>query len=211
MPALFLAGGGGNPASYSRLLRQLRELKPVNPEFERLRSPMPSDEELEERGRRVHLLALKNEPLIIIGHSIGAMLALALAGGVARNRRGDRLALHPLPQPIEALVLMMPATAFYAAPDSLAAVNVPTLIISAQKDDITPPWQAQLVVDHLPKGAEVVHHLEPDAGHFACMDPFPPGHAQRGMGPWNDPPGFDREPFLERLGWKILEFARAHE
>ncbi|WP_433025731.1 alpha/beta hydrolase family protein [Actinomycetospora sp. CA-053990] len=131
----------------------------------------------------------------LVGHSLGAATALALAGarphalpwetadGVARPiavSRDERVA---------ALVLLMPATPWFDAPGALAQVDVPTVVLTAEHDEHTPAWHGALVTAGVP---HATHHVVEGAGHFAALTPFGPRAVAAGLPPALDPPGFDR-------------------
>lgn len=84
---IFAAGSGGNPESHLPLLQSIFECgcTVIAPYFERLVSPRPNLDELQLRVAILHgalnAIGESNLPIIGIGHSIGATLLLALAGG----------------------------------------------------------------------------------------------------------------------------------
>jgi predicted alpha/beta-fold hydrolase len=199
---LFAVGGGGNPGRHAPLLGALvaRGCSVVAPHFERLTSPRMTDELLLLRGRRLKLAldtaARPGLPIVGVGHSIGAAALLALAGGQVWMRPGA-----PLPMPREArlerLVLLAPATGFFAAPGALDAVRTPLLAWAATEDTVTPPAQAQLLADVLGRRLRVELRVEPGAGHFSFMHEPPPHSSE---------PLPDREAFLERLTAGVCDF-----
>src|SRR5665213_1920382 len=82
--ALFSAGGGGNPARHLPLLESLARqgCAVIAPHFDPLASPIPVEEELLSRARRLELaiaaFARPDLPIAGIGHSIGATMLIAL-------------------------------------------------------------------------------------------------------------------------------------
>jgi predicted dienelactone hydrolase len=153
------------------------------------------------------------ERVAVIGHSLGGYTALAVAGGVPWSKTGQRVDTVPDPR-VRALVLLAPATAFYRAPDSLRRVSVPILMLIAEHDPLTPRWHAEVVLNGVPDPDRVTCRLIENAGHFSFLSPFPDYLKKARFPPANDPQGFDREAFHERLpgelrGWLDDALARA--
>jgi hypothetical protein len=115
---LFAVGSGGNPERHAPLLAALvaRGCMVVAPHFERLLSSSPTEEDLVLRARRLRLaldsVALPEVPIVGVGHSIGATMLLALAGGRVWMRAGQPVAIAP-DERLERLVLMAPVTGFF--------------------------------------------------------------------------------------------------
>jgi hypothetical protein len=70
---------------------------------------------------------------------------------------------------------------------------------SGEADAITPPWHAHLIAAHVPDKAKVVHHVVEHAGHLSFLSELP-------RAAWEDPPGFDRVGFHEKLGRDVCAF-----
>ncbi|TFW25573.1 alpha/beta hydrolase family protein [Duganella callida] len=136
----------------------------------------------------------------IIGHSIGGYTALAAAGGEAWSGPYERKASHALPEPvpvtpdarIRALVLLNPATFWFIA-GSLRPVNLPILMRTGEKDEITPIEHANKIIEGVGDPSLIEHKDIPGAGHFAFMSKFPPEMTRPNFKPSQDPEGFDRE------------------
>lgn len=164
-----------------------------------------------------------------MGHSAGGTTVLALAGArtdLSRMRRhcqaeaaedpifcgvGRSAVAAPLPAPapmlrderVRAIVAMAPAGVPLTA-ESLAAVRPMTLIYEAELDRyLVPKFHAEWVASHLPTPNL---HRVPNAWHYAFMDtpsmpiPSPDGDLAA------NPPGFDREAFLQQLAVEITAF-----
>ncbi len=161
-----------------------------------------------------------------VGHSAGGYTVLALAGGqpdpsrIATHCEGHRAddpifcsmgrtgqsATSPVatPQPIpplidtrvRAVVALSPVGVVFSA-QSLAKVQIPTVIYVAEQDRfLVPRFHAEWIARNLP-GAEL--HRVPNAWHFAFMDtPSTPIPSEDGD-LRADPPGFDRQAFLNQL------------
>lgn len=199
---LFAVGGGGNPERHAPLLEALgaRGCSVVAPHFDRLTSPRMTEELFLLRCRRLKLtlesVARTGLPVVGVGHSIGAAVLLALAGGQVWMSPGAPLPIAP-DQRLERLALLAPATGFFAAPGALDAVRTPLLVWVATDDSITPPAQAQLLADALGERLPVVLRSEPGAGHFSFLHTPPPQTTE---------PLADREEFLARLTVDVCDF-----
>ncbi|MDP9604505.1 UNVERIFIED_ORG: putative dienelactone hydrolase [Variovorax paradoxus] len=104
---------------------------------------------------------------------------------------------------VRAVVSMAPAGVPFTA-SSLAQVQVPTRIYEAEQDRfLVPRFHAEWVTSNMP-AAEL--RRIPNAWHFAFMDtPSMPIQTPDGNIA-DDPPGFDRQVFLARLGREIQDF-----
>jgi predicted dienelactone hydrolase len=122
----------------------------------------------------------------IIGHSMGAYTALAVAGGTPWSETRQRVEVVP--------------------DGSLRNVTVPILILSAEHDPYTPGWNAELVLAGVVDSARVTHRVIENAGHFSFLSPFPPQMRNAGFLPSTDPEGFDREEFHQWLPGEVLGF-----
>jgi predicted dienelactone hydrolase len=153
----------------------------------------------------------------LIGHSVGAYTALAAAGGRPVTTVFDTPVgpARPVPVPVtphadvRALVLLAPAAGWYMAPGALAAVEAPVLLYSGTEDAVAPAFHADIVVHGVRHPDRVRHVVVPGAGHHSFQTPFPPAMAHPGFPPSQDPAGFDRARFHERLNREIEEFLRA--
>jgi predicted dienelactone hydrolase len=166
---------------------------------------------LEDRPRHVSLLideVLAQVPVdrrrvAAIGHSLGGYTALALAGGVGYMREHEPLTLQPDPR-VQALVLLAPAAFWFMAPEALKGVDVPILVVEGEHDDLTPAWHGQLIAGGVADRAKVTLRLEPGAGHFSFISPFPKAMQKPDFAPANDPEGFDREAFHRRYPAEVV-------
>ena len=136
----------------------------------------------------------------VIGHSIGGYTALAAAGGLPWSGPYDRKDSGTQPEPvpvtpdarIRSLVLLNPATFWFIA-GSLRPVNLPILIRTGEKDEITPIEHAHKIIEGVAHPELVEHQDIAGAGHFAFMSKFPPEMTRPNFKPSQDPEGFDRE------------------
>jgi pimeloyl-ACP methyl ester carboxylesterase len=199
---LFAVGSGGNPERHLPLLTSLQEggLTVVAPYFERLLSPMPTEANLLTRARRLRLaldqVAQSPLPTAGVGHSIGATMLLALAGG--QVWMSERTRLNGVPEArFQRLVLMAPATDFFRAPGALDAVKIPIQVWAATKDVITPPAQATFLSQALSDRTAVDLHVVEAADHFSFMNVRPPQITESLP---------DRDAFLAALAVKVGQF-----
>lgn len=173
---------------------------------------------------------LHPDTVAVIGHSIGGYTALAIAGGRPTSHPWESPDNRKQPVPVtpdlrvKALVLLAPAAAWFLEPGALEQVHAPVLMLTAGQDDLEVPGPKQLpdgsVVDApyghsevikrgLPASTRVEHLVEPDAGHYSFLSPFPPSMARPAFPPSQDPPGFDRIDFLSRMNEHVLTFLRS--
>ncbi len=147
----------------------------------------------------------------VIGHSIGAYTALAVAGGkpwAAPHETPDQQA-RPVDVSadgrVRALVLLMPATFWFLA-DGLEDVSIPMLIRSGSRDEITPSSHAELIKSGVANASLVQHKIIDGAGHFSVMSKFPAALTNPGFPPSVDPEGFDRVAYQPTLFADIQGF-----
>jgi predicted dienelactone hydrolase len=156
--------------------------------------------------------AVRPDWVAVIGHSLGGYSALALAGGQPSSLPQGPANGAPQPIPVvpdarvRALVLLAPATVWYRAPDALRRVRVPILLLHAEKDELTPGFHAQIVLDGVADRQQVQHHMIENAGHYSFFSPFPPERTGPAFPPSQDPPGFDRAQFQTELQAQVLAF-----
>jgi len=204
---LFSVGGGGTPERHLPLLTSLHEsgCTVAAPCFDRLVTPIPTEAELLTRARRLRLaldqIAQPRLPTTGIGHSIGATMLLALAGGQAWMRDRTRLDIPPEAR-LQRLALMAPATDFFRAPGALKAVSLPIQVWAASKDVITPPAQAEFLRQALADRIAVDLHMVEGANHFSFMNVRPPQTTESLP---------NREAFLAELTEKVTRFVARKE
>ncbi|GAB3850947.1 hypothetical protein GCM10028822_16990 [Hymenobacter terrigena] len=156
--------------------------------------------------------ALRPDWVALIGHSLGGYTALALAGGQPGSLPATPAGGTPQPIPVvpdarvRALVLLAPATVWYRAADALRNVRVPILLMMSEKDEWTPDFHAQIVLNGVADRRQVQHRIIANAGHYSFFSPFPPERTGPAFPPSQDPPGFDRLQFQTELQAEILQF-----
>lgn len=145
--------------------------------------------------------------IAVVGHSMGGYTALALVGGRPWSRSGERLPVAADAR-VRAAVLLAPSTNWFLAPDALAAVTVPLLVLAGEHDEVTPASQIRQALTGLPANAPVTFEVIGGAGHFAFITPFPAHMRRPDFAPAADPPGFDRDALHRELPDRILRFLR---
>lgn len=200
---LFSVGAGGNPERHLPLLAALAErgFTVVAPHFERITPAGVTDEHLLLRARRLRQtldsVAAPDAAVVGVGHSIGATMLVALAGGQVWMGPGRPLSIDR-DERLRRLVLLTPTTGFFQAPGALDDVRVPILAWTGAKDTITPPSHAELIRLALEDRAPVEVRIENDASHFSFMH-VPPPNATESLA--------DRDEFLARLTAEVVRFA----
>jgi predicted dienelactone hydrolase len=160
--------------------------------------------------------ALKPDAVALIGHSLGGYTALALAGGIPTSFPGESPDGQARRIPtvadgrVRALVLLAPATPWFLAPGALREVQVPILLLEAEKDEHTPRGHGQIVLNGVPDPGQVEHRVVENAGHFSFLSSFPEARVSPAFPPSQDPPGFDRERFQAELSAEVLAFLVRH-
>jgi predicted dienelactone hydrolase len=149
--------------------------------------------------------AVEKNTVAVIGHSMGGYTALAVAGGTPWTADGNRLSIVPDPR-VKAIVLLTPATGWFIPKGSLENVTVPILMLAAEHDEFTPPWNAEVVLKRIPDRSQVTFRIIENAGHFSFLSPYPPNLKNAGFPPSMDPEGFDRDKFHKELPGELCEF-----
>jgi hypothetical protein len=198
---LFAVGAGGNPLRHAGLLRDLanRGCTLIAPHCPMLSSPVPSKDELVARIRQLELAAEQcargNQPLVGVGHSIGAVCLLTLAGAEPWTVSG-RVEFKSQ-RSFSRLALLTPPTGFFRAPDALTQVRSELYVRAGAEDSITPPEQAWFLQEALDRQTTVELRVDEAAGHFTYMDELPPTVSD---------PHPDRSAFLSELALDLARF-----
>ena len=166
-------------------------------------------------GDREFAGCLKPDTVHAVGHSLGGYAALALAGGIPtplpeQVAEGGPGPIETQKDPrIKSLVLLAPAAVWFRCEGALQGVRVPVLMIVGDRDEYTPyDYHGRLLRDGLPEDTEFRCEIVENGGHFSFLGPFPKAASKPSFPPSQDPPGFDRPAFLERLNGEVLEFLR---
>ena len=156
--------------------------------------------------------ALRPDWVALIGHSLGGYTALALAGGQPGSLPHEHSDGTPQPIPVtpdarvRALVLLAPVTVWYRAAEALRNVRVPILLLMGEKDEWTPDFHAQIVLNGVADRRFITHRIIENAGHYSFLSLFPPELVSPTFPPSHDPPGFNRAQFQEELPAEIHRF-----
>jgi predicted esterase len=173
----------------------------IAPHLTLLASSVPTKQELDTRIRQLELAlegyAPVDQPIIGIGHSIGTVALLVLAGAEARTLSGHKV-VSGSNWKFERLALLAPPADFFRHPGALQSVDVRMYIRAGGKDSVTPPAQAIGLSEILAKQTQVELCLDEDAGHFTYMDELPPHIVD---------PQPDRNAFLSALAKDVAHFA----
>jgi predicted dienelactone hydrolase len=200
---LFAVGAGGQPERYATLLDTLAEsdCMIVAPHFERLSSPVPREEELTLRARRLSLaldaLVQPGTMAAGVGHSIGAATLVALAGAQMWLGPGQRVNNIAPDSRLTRLALLAPPTDFFQAPGALDEVRVPILAWVGSADNITPPIQTERLAHAMREWQRVDLRVTDGAGHFSFMDLLPPQATE---------PLPNKQAFLREFSSEICKF-----
>ncbi len=158
--------------------------------------------------------SLLPDSVAIVGQSMGGYTALAIAGGVptsfpreSPDRQQRQIKTEPDPR-VKALVLLTPATPWFIAGGALHGVRLPILLWTAEKDELTPEFHADLLKAGVPDKSLIEHRIAANAGHFSFLSPFPASMTNPAFAPSQDLEGFDRSRFHEELNAGVLEFLR---
>ena len=229
-------GSGGSPILYRLLARHLARNgfivgMPEHPCNNRLDNSLEGTVEiLIARPRHLHNAAvwfygnpefterLKPDTLHVAGHSLGGYTALALAGGVPTPfpEKVSELSLETLDvqkdSRVKSLVLLAPATVWFRGKKALQDVHAPILMFFGDQDEETPYAEhGRPLLEGLPKDTDICCRIVKNGGHFSFLGPYPETMAKPSFLPSQDPPGFDRAAFHDRLNAEVLEFLRKYE
>ncbi len=199
---LFAVGAGGQPERHATLLDALAEsgCTVVAPHFERLASPVPMEEELTLRARRLSIaldaFVQPGSTVVGVGHSIGATTLVALAGAQMWLAPGQCIDIAPDSR-LTRIALLAPPTGFFQAPGALDAVRAPILVWVGSADIITPPAQTEWFAHAMRDLQTVDVRVTDGAGHFSFMDLPPPNTSE---------PLINKQAFLQEHSSEVCRF-----
>ncbi len=175
---VFAAGRGGSPLRHLGVLQALagQGYTVVAPHFDMLPPVAPTKQDLDTRIRRLHLAMQQYVPaglrIMCMGHSLGCVALLVLAGAKARTRAGEEVA-SGMPLNFDGLVLLAPAVDFFMHPEASLDVDARIYLRTGTQDNVVPPERVKVFAQKLPDPAKVVFYTDEDAGHFSYMDQLP--------------------------------------
>jgi predicted dienelactone hydrolase len=183
-------------------------------------------ENLENRPRHINIAidwffehenfsrVIKEDSISIIGHSTGGCTALSVAGGIptslpneSSDGRSKRINVAHN-RKIKSLVLLAPGTVWFREKGALDGVDIPILLLAAEKDQFILPSQNEIIVNGVADSSKVEYRIVENAGHFSFLSPFPEFMITPDFFPALDPIGFDRQKYHEELNLEILNFLR---
>ncbi|MFJ5537589.1 alpha/beta hydrolase family protein [Vreelandella titanicae] len=174
------------------------------------------------------------EKVAVIGHSAGGYTALAVAGGkantghiielcetnpmlnepfcglVKENKMKSVEIQNPRDERVKAIVLMAPVGILFQSKDSLAQVEIPTLLLRAEKDnELTEPYHSEIIARNYKDKSMLTYRTVENAGHYSFITPFPEAIISELGAVAKDPVGFNREEFHNRLSSEIVSYLKA--
>ncbi len=176
---IFAAGRGGSPIRHLDLMRLVarRGCTVVAPHFDMLPSTTPTQQDLEIRLRQLELVlsqyAPTNQPMAGIGHSIGAVMLLLLAGAKAHTFAGHEVTANAK-WSFDRLALLAPAVDFFRHPEASVDVDARIHLRAGNRDTIVTPNRVLAFKNMLPDQSKIEFYLDEDAGHFSYMNELPP-------------------------------------
>ncbi|MED4208139.1 alpha/beta hydrolase family protein [Priestia megaterium] len=156
--------------------------------------------------------SIKSNNISLIGHSMGGYTALAVAGGVPTSFPSESADQKPYclsvnqDNRVQSLILLAPATGWFREKGALEDVNIPILMITGEKDTITPSFHGGFVLNGVSDTEKVQHIVVENGGHFSFLSPFPDFMKSPTFLPSQDLEGFNRKEFHEDLQNTILDF-----
>ena len=181
-----------------------------------------------------------NSRISIVGYSAGAYTAIASIGGKAdisnieeycsENAENDpefcgngllnslrtffqqpspAEVIHLNDTRIDSAVVLAPMGVQFYGSGMLDDISVPVLLLGAEFDDVLPrKYHAEYLANNI---KSAIYEVIPGAGHYSFITPFPKQLLGRVGDADKDPPGFDREGFMEKLEDRILTFLNIQE
>lgn len=148
---------------------------------------------------------IQHHNIAMIGHSMGAYTALAVAGGIARTKEAKIIETES-DNRVKALILLAAAAGWFK--NGLHQVTIPMYVMMAEIDEITPTFNLDIICESVPNPQLIKHKIIPNAGHFSFLTPFPVQFNRPGFLPATDPPDFNREAFHQWLPLEIENYLR---
>lgn len=171
--------------------------------------------------------------IAVIGHSVGGYTALVASGAIARTKDLINLCkkmpsiLDPYCKPvfentltkdvqisfkdkrIKAEILLAPVGALFLSKHSFDNVNIPTLLLVAEKDkELTKKYNSDIIKDALQKKGLLTYEMITNAGHYSFLTSYPASLKTKLGVISQDPKGFDRKIFQKKLGEKLVFYLK---
>lgn len=176
---------------------------------------------------------IDSDKIAVLGHSVGGYAAISAAGGVGDTSslikicRNSPLLTDPYCTPardgsmtktvikskkdsrIKAIIIMAPVGGLFSTEGSLNDVDIPVLLLKAEKDkEVTEPYNADVIEKGLPNKQQLISIMIPDAGHYSFLTSFPDFLKPELGLIAEDPDGFNRAEFQEKLGAIIVDYLK---
>lgn len=171
--------------------------------------------------------------IAVIGHSIGGYTALVVSGATARTKDLINLCkkvpslLDPYCKPvfentltkdvqinskdkrIKAEILLAPVGALFLSKHSFDNVNIPTLLLVAEKDkELTQKYNSDIIKNALQKKGLLTYKMITNAGHYSFLTSYPASLKTKLGVIAQDPKGFDRTAFQKILGNQLALYLK---
>lgn len=174
---------------------------------------------------------IDHEKIAVLGHSVGGYTALAAAGGIAnteniiklckknpflsdpyckathKNQMMQKITFSSKDSRIKALVLMAPVGVLFMSKNSLNNVDVPILLLKAEKDEeLTEPYNSDSIAKNIHSINKLTYKTVLSAGHYSFLSSYPKSLQLELGAIAHDPDGFNREAFQKTLGIDIANY-----
>lgn len=152
------------------------------------------------------------DEISLIGHSMGGYTAIAAAGGIPAalpwetDNQIPKVIDLEVEERIKKVILLAPALGWFRNEGALKNVDLSILMMTGEKDEITPSFHAEFLLKGMKDSKKVVHKVIKNAGHFSFLSPFPETMKKASFPPSQDPEGFNREAFHQELEAEVLNF-----
>ncbi|EHZ7431660.1 dienelactone hydrolase family protein [Vibrio cholerae] len=188
------------------------------------------DRLLNTSGLNTHI---DSDKIAVLGHSVGGYTALAVAGGVGDTSsmteicKNSPLLTDPYCAPVrtgsvaktiirstkdprvKAIIIMAPVGILFSTEGSLNDVDIPVLLLKAEKDkEVTEPYNADAIEKGLPNKNKITSIMISNAGHYSFLTTFPDFIKPELGLIAEDPNGFNRVEFQEKLGTIIVDYLK---
>ncbi len=95
---------------------------------------------------------------------------------------------------------MAPVGVLFSSPNSLYEVNIPMLLLRAEKDDeLAEPYHSEIIAKNFDDKNKLTYRTIENAGHYSFITPFPEVMKNQFGIVADDPEGFDRTVFHKKL------------
>lgn len=174
---------------------------------------------------------IDHKKIAVLGHSVGGYTALAAAGGIVntenliklcknnpslsdpycrpvhKNQMIQKVTFSSKDSRIKALVLMAPLGVLFMSKDSLNNVDIPILLLKAEKDEeLTEPYNSDAIARNIHSINQLTYKTVLGAGHYSFLSSYPKSLQLELGAIAHDPDGFNRVEFQKNLGMNIADY-----